>query len=114
MRQSPENDLSTRRSWLGKAGLGVVAAAAGLLGRRSGAQASHGPAHMYHCCALANGHSGPSCASGTSYSWTCCDCQRIYRCYECWDTAYPQPSSCWQGYFYKSYGVQLSTTCSAC
>ncbi len=102
------------RRWLGRAGIGLVAATVGLLGRSKQAAA-----HGYHaqCCHLANPASSThSCPSGTLFSWTCCQGRRLYACVECWDTDFDcdnddPPSSCWNGCFFRSYVVNLSTAC---
>lgn len=106
----PEADYpSPRRAWLSKVGVGMIAAMAGILARREDASA-----HYFHsaCCHLANPPGTGTCASGTFFSWTCCNGTYLYQCVECWDRNYcDRPASCFNGCFYKSYAVNLSTAC---
>lgn len=104
-----DTDRRSAMGLLGKGGVGLLASAAFLLRSqdKAGAHENH-----YACCHLANPHdSGCRCASGTLRSWTCCSGTSLYSCIECWDQRFPQPSSCWSGYFYCSRGVNLSTRC---
>jgi hypothetical protein len=104
--------------WLGKAGIGVVAATATFLADRrqssASSRAAGAPSHGYHvsCCHLANPHdSSCRCLSGRLEAWTCCDGGRLVQCTECEDPAFPPTDTCWKGYFICSRVVDIGAGC---
>jgi hypothetical protein len=107
-------DRASFLRWLGRAGIGVVAATATLLSERRSASALACPGGAYpaQCCCLAN----PSdincrCIAGGLHSWTCCNGHSLYECIECQDPAYPPTDTCMKGYFICSRAVNISTAC---